>query len=87
MAVDDETKLWRDLEALPIAIEVDINTEAMAPRATTKAVTASHARWRLAPPRAPRHQASFEALARFAGMIISALSSGAGPGVSGSGQG
>ena len=77
------TKLWRDLEALPLAIEVDATSEPVAPSTTTKAVAASHARWRLTPPRAPGRQAVFEGLSRFAFMVISGLRAGAGPGVSG----
>ena len=44
MSLDDDTKLWRDREALTLATEVDANTEPMAPSATTKAVAASHTR-------------------------------------------
>ena len=78
MAVDDKTKLWRDLEALPLATDVDASTEPMAPSATTRAVAPSHARWWPARPRPPGRPAVFEGLSRFALMVISELRAGAG---------
>ncbi len=87
MALDDETKLWRDWEALLVATDVAANTAPMRPRATTKAVAASHARWRLTPARAPRRQATLAGLSSFAVMTVSKLRAFTGYGAAGPGKG
>ncbi|MGO9660018.1 MAG: hypothetical protein ACLP7F_16910 [Acidimicrobiales bacterium] len=69
IAVDDETKSWRELDAVPLAIEVDANAEPVAPSATTKAAAANHARWWLVPPTG--RQAVVEGLSTFAVMTVS----------------